>query len=123
MKPLKVIFCKHVPFKGFHAITMFDYMIIRKEYENLPIEQRSYNHESIHQAQSRDFGLGFFGYFLFYPLYLLEWLIKLPWALFRYKPYRSISFEQESFANQDNMTYLDNRKRFTWLKYLFKMIK
>ena len=123
MKSLKVIFCKHILFKGFYAITMFDYMIIRKEYENLPIGQRTYNHESIHQAQSRDFGLGFFGYFLFYPLYLLEWLIKLPWALFGYKPYRSISFEIEAFANQDNMTYLDDRKRFTWLKYLFKMVK
>ncbi len=72
MKPLKVIFSKYIPFKGYYAITLFDYMVIRKEFENYPIKANVYNHESIHQAQSRDFGLGFFGYFLFYPLYVLE---------------------------------------------------
>lgn len=123
MKPLKIVFCKHIPFKGFYAITLFDRMIIRKEYEAHLVRSEDYNHESIHQAQSRDFGLGFFGYFLFYPLYLLEWILKLPWTILGYKPYRSISFEQEAFSNEKNLTYLDERKRFNWLKYLFKGVK
>ena len=97
-------------------------MIIREEYKG-KVGETTFNHESIHQAQAYDFGIGFCGYFIFYFLYLLEWVLKLPWALFGYKPYYSISFEQEAYGWQRNPTYLDDRKRFYWLKYILKMVK
>lgn len=120
---LKIKFCKHIPFKGNYALTLFDYMIIRKEYEYMPILKTTLNHESIHQAQSRDFGIGFCGYFIFYLLYLLEWLLKLPFTFFGYDAYHSISFEQESYNNEYNLSYLTERKRFAWVKYMFKLVK
>lgn len=123
MKELKIKYCKHLPFKGFYAMCLFDYLIIRKEYKDRPVKQSTINHESIHAAQARDFGIGFCGYFIFYFLYLLEWLLKLPWALFGYKPYYSISFEREAHNRDCDPTYLQNRKRFTWIKYIFKMRK
>jgi len=122
MRNLKIIYSKHIPFKGYLAMTFFNWMIIREEYKE-KVGETTFNHESIHQAQAYDFGIGFCGYFLFYFLYLLEWILKLPWALFGYKPYYSISFEQEAYGGQLNPTYLDDRKRFYWLKYIFKMVK
>ena len=123
MKELKIKYSKIIPFPGYYAITLFDYMFVRAEYKGLPVGWRTMNHEKIHQRQSRDFGLGFFGYFLFYPLYLLEWVLKLPWVLFGYKPYYSISFEQEAHYRDCDLTYIDKRKRFAWAKYIFKMVK
>lgn len=123
MKPLKIIYKKHIPAKNYYAITLFDTMIIRSEYRNSKISKFSINHETIHQHQSRDFGIGFAGYFIFYPLYLLEWILKLPWAIFGYNPYRSISFEQEAYEREYDLTYLSKRKRFSWIKYLFKGVK
>ena len=123
MKKLKVFYNKHIPFDGYYAITLFDCMIIRSEFKGKPVNDKVFNHENIHQAQSRDFMLGFCGYFIFYFLYLLEWILKLPWALFGYAPYYSISFEQEAYANEKNYAYLRNRKRFSWVKHIFKMVK
>lgn len=38
------------------------------------------------------------------------------------KAYRSISFEQEAYDNDDNYDYLNNRKRFSWLKNIFRLV-
>lgn len=119
---MKIIYCKHIPFKGYVAMTFFNYIIVREEYKNL-VGKRTINHEHIHQAQAYDFGFGFFGYFIFYLLYLIEWVLKLPWAILGYKPYYSVSFEQEAHNRDCDYTYLENRKRFAWIKYIFKGIK
>ena len=123
MKKLKTSYSKIIPVKGYHAITLFDHMIIRNEFKDIPVKKQYINHESIHAAQARDFGIGFCGYFIFYLWYLIEWLLKLPSWLFGGKPYYSISFEQEAYNREFDYTYLDDRKRFEWLKYVFKIIK
>lgn len=126
MRPLKLAYSKIIPFKGFYAITIFNYLIRRDKYKNTPIEPITYNHESIHQAQAYDFGIGFCGYFIFYILYFLEWLFKAILSIFtgfKVKAYYSISFEQECFEHQQDLQYLNNRKSFSWVKYIFKTIK
>ena len=35
--------------------------------------------------------------------------------------YRSISLEQEAFYHQYDYDYLNNRKRYNWIKYIFTM--
>lgn len=119
---MKIIYCKHIPFEGYAAMTFFNCIIVREDCKQL-IGNRTLNHEAIHQAQAYDFGLGFFGYFVFYLLYLLEWVLKLPWFIFGYLPYYSISFEQEAHNRDCDYDYLSNRKHFAWLKYVFKMVK
>jgi len=47
-----------LPFEGFYAITLFGFLIRRERYKNKPIEPVVYNHESIHEAQAYDFGIG-----------------------------------------------------------------
>lgn len=123
MKELKISYSKILPVKGYHAITLFDHMIIRNEFKDIPVKRQYVNHESIHAAQARDFGIGFCGYFIFYLWYLIEWIFKLPSWLFGGKPYYSVSFEQEAYNREFDYDYLDKRKRFEWIKYVFKIIK
>lgn len=122
MKPMKIIYNKYIPAKGYKAITLFNTIFVRYECKNRFTYIDS-NHEHIHQCQAYDFGIGFFGYFIFYIWYLLEWLLKLPAGLFGYKVYKSISFEQEAYENQTDMNYRQNRKRFSWIKNVFKLVK
>jgi hypothetical protein len=56
----------------------------------------------------------------FYIWYGLEYLLI---RLFRIKDkqkncYHEISLEEEAHNNDDNLEYLDNRKPFSWLKYI-----
>lgn len=120
---IKIKYSKILPLPSFYAITIFNCIFVRKEYKNIGLNNRDINHEKIHMAQAYDFGLGFFGFFIFYIWYLLEWLLKLPWFLFGYNPYRSISFEMEAYSKDYNLDYLNSRKRFNWLRYLFKGVK
>ena len=123
MIKLKLLYSSIIPFNGYYAITLFDCLIRRKKYKNTPVKQSVYNHESIHATQVRDFYIGFCGYIIFYILYLLEWLLKLPFGLFGCKVYRSISFEQEAYNFESAIEYLKVRKRFSWMKYIFKLQK
>jgi len=69
------------------------------------------NHELIHHEQVKELTP-----FLFFPLYLSNYLINL----FKYKfntdtAYRNIVFEKEAYANEKNLAYRQNRKRYNWL--------
>ena len=89
-----------------------------------------YIHESIHLQQELDFVFGceklyILGGCIFYILYFIEWLIKAIISLFtgfKIKAYYSISFEQEAYKNQKDLNYLKTRKRFSWIKNIFKVI-
>lgn len=127
---MKVIYNKVIPFKGYFAINLFNVMFVRSEYKGRKIPQRIYRHENTHSEQQLDFvngneNLRVLGGIIFYILYFIEWLIKLiisAFTLGKVKAYRSISFEQESYDNEMNLTYLETRKRFAWLKYVFKLV-
>ena len=122
---MKVIYNSIIPFHGFAYMNLFGVLFGRNEYKN-QLTRRTYTHESIHSEQYKDLA-----YILFLPLYLLEWIIKIPFSWFYKKKkygrdiskvaYRSISFEQEAFYNQYDYDYLNKRKRFAWVKYIFTM--
>lgn len=115
-KIMKLIYSNFIPFKGYYAMNLFGFLVRRKKYKNKPIDPITYNHESIHEAQAHDFGIGWFGYIIFYIWYFIEWLIRL--IINPKHAYRDISFEQECYNNQYNLNYLKNRKRFSWIKYI-----
>ena len=126
---LKLKYSKWLSFGNYYAITIFNNLIRRDKYKNRPISKITYNHESIHLQQELDFVFGceklyVLGGCIFYILYFLEWLVKLIISIFtlgKVKAYRSISFEQEAYDNQNNLNYLKNRKRFNWIKYILKV--
>jgi hypothetical protein len=54
----------------------------------------------------------------FFLWYVIEYLIKRIRYRDHDKAYRSISFEKEAFLNDSKPGYPDNRKSFSWRKYL-----
>ena len=123
---MKIIYNSIIPFKGYAYMNIFGVLFARNDLK-YPMTQCDINHESIHSEQYKDLG-----YIMFLPLYLLEWIIKLPFGLFYNKKqkngravtkvaYRSISLEQEAFYHQYDYDYLNNRKRYNWVKFIFTM--
>lgn len=125
---------KNLLFAGYNTITLAVWVCTRfKTEETMP--QRIRNHECTHVRQWVEcmiassiviwtlvvfagvsawwFSLAFF---MFYILYVLEWLVKL--LFYGKKAYRNVSFEREAHANENNGTYLENSGYFEWFKYL-----
>ena len=70
------------------------------------------------------FGLSAWWYMLagvgYYLWYVVEWGCKLPFG----NAYKSIGFEQEAYANQDDNNYVENRHLVTgWLKRVFSSVQ
>lgn len=107
-----LIINKYIPFKGFVAINLFGLVFIREENYKY-FTDYSLNHERIHTQQLLECGIIFY-----YPLYLLEWFIKL--FFYWKKSYDHISFEIEAKENMYNLNYISNRKHYSWLKKIFK---
>jgi hypothetical protein len=57
-------------------------------------------------------------YIPFYIIYFLEYLVRLITLQSHKKAYRAISFEKEAYANQQDSSYKDTRKLYSWIKYL-----
>lgn len=114
---MKIIYNRFIPFKGFFAINLFGTLFVRQE-KGKPqpyVSQRTFNHESIHTEQMKELG-----YVFFYILYFIEWIFRVllpPYG----SAYRDISFEREAFDNQNDYSYLENRKRYSWVKYVFRL--
>lgn len=103
---MKIIYNKIIPFKGFLAINLFGVLFVRGTWRD--VTARLLNHEKIHTAQMRELG-----YVFFYILYILEWLYRLTQPG---NAYRNISFEREAYANENNLEYLQTRKRWAMWK-------
>ena len=55
-------------------------------------------------------------FLMFYILYVLEWLIKLPF--YGKEAYRNISFEREAYSSQNDNNYLENGDYFEWINFI-----
>lgn len=129
----RLVFNKFIPFSGFLAMTLWPFIFIREELA------KAYsvivnNHEHIHAEQQKEMllvgivlaaiGYVFVGLWalLFVPLFFWWYGIEYLYRLCQYrdtkKAYRNISTEREAYANEKDLTYLTNRRRFAWIKYL-----
>ena len=104
---MKIIRNNYIPFKGFRAINIFGILFVRG---NARISERTLRHEAIHTAQMKEML-----YIFFYLWYVVEWIIRL---FMKGNAYRNISFEREAYSNEDDVIYLESRKRFAWIKYI-----
>lgn len=96
-----------IPFKGFKAINLFGILFVRKD---AVLSDVDINHEKIHTEQMKELLFIFF-----YVWYCIEWFIRL---FKEGNAYMSISFENEAYFNQDNLGYISERKRFSFLDYM-----
>lgn len=98
--------------RRYSAMCIWPFVIVRK---GIHVSEQSslLNHERIHARQQLEMLLA--GFFLWYGV---EYLIRLICLRQHDKAYHRISFEQEAFANDQNMDYLKKRKPFSWMAYL-----
>lgn len=72
------------------------------------------NHEVIHFWQQIECFI-----IMWYVLYVLNYLWnRLFKKMSNYFSYINVCFEKEAYANEDNFSYVCNRKMFSWSKYL-----
>lgn len=101
------------------GIALFPVVILREKYRDSQDDfwqkraKQVINHESIHFQQAIELGV-----LPFYLLYVLEWLLKLPF--YGAQAYENISFEREAYGNDEDLEYLKNRVRYNWLKLIIK---
>lgn len=100
---------KIIPFPGYKMINICGIIFVRSKL----VTDIDLNHEEIHSRQIFEMLIVFF-----YLWYIIEWLIRLVMYLDTNKAYKSISFEREAYAKQDDLNYLKKRKLFTWIKFL-----
>jgi len=109
-------FVKLITFNWPLAITLSPFGIyVNQKYitvENLNSQTR--NHESIHWQQQLETLIIFF-----YLLYLVEFILKFLYYWNWDKAYRNLSSEREAYYFDDDLNYLETRKRFRWIKYIF----
>ena len=101
------------------------------------ITEKDLNHERIHERQMKELL-----YIFFYLWYGVEWVVRMlqyrkvfqlassnslwkgrkrfkeAFRKLNYMAYRNVSFEREAYQNERDLSYLDNRKRFEFLKYV-----
>lgn len=103
-----------LPFPSLGCINLFGYLLCRNRQD---ITDRTYNHEAIHTAQMRE--LLYVGFYLWY---VIEWMWQGTVWLFNkdMRPYLFITFEQEAYEHDNNLSYLRTRKRWNWVSYIGK---
>jgi hypothetical protein len=104
------------------GISIFPFVVLRETYlqDNKFWTKRrakTINHETIHFQQQLEMLV-----IPFYLVYFLEYLIRFLISFDGHKAYRGISFEQEAYNNEHNLEYLKTRKRYNWLRLMFKSI-
>ena len=99
------------------GITLWPKIILREKYRDNKwyhlLNEKIIRHESIHIKQQGELLVLFF-----FPLYLIEWLIRIPLCFSFFRAYQNISFEREAKLNENDLNYLDNRKKYAFLKYI-----
>lgn len=135
---MKIIYNKIIPFKGYLAMCVFPFIFVRKDARNLTVND--INHEKIHGMQQIEThivalilavllaAVGLFSWWwvlvsplVYFALYGLEYIVR--WICYGFdtrEAYRNISFEQEAYMNEKDLTYIKNRHLFASWKYLFK---
>ena len=90
-----------------YAITIFTFIISKEE-----MNAETLNQETIHIYQQREL--------ILISLYLLNYYYYLR-IVIKYKDkqnaYFMIPFEQEAYANDGNLNYLDERKPYCWREF------
>jgi hypothetical protein len=103
-----------LPFRwGYKAITLCPIAIFYCS-EEVRDDPNTRNHELIHWEQQKETLC-----LLFYIWYLVEYLIKLIRFMDHQKAYRGIGFEQEAKKYDRAPEYLNTRKPFHWMRFIY----
>ena len=106
-----IIVLPHLIAKSFSAVTVYPFIIVKNV--QLKNDYVLMNHESIHLQQQKELL-----WIVFFIWYVLEFLIR--WAYYRdaYTAYKNISFEREAYHYENDLDYLQERRFFSFLKFI-----
>lgn len=107
-----ILVSKYFFYKDYVGLSFWPFIILRER--ELKEDTILINHERIHLRQQQELLI-----LPFYFLYLLEWILRFLFYRDSYKAYRNISFEREAYANEKDLNYLNVRKPFDFIKYLW----
>lgn len=107
-----------VPKDKFQRLSKMEVQLDKDYRTTTTMDQVIKNHERIHWYQQLELLI-----IPFYIIYILNWLYL---GLIKYKcrnwdlAYQHIIFEKEAYDNEYDLSYLERRKIWSFLKYLFK---
>lgn len=112
MKPF-IKYVKSLPFNA-SGMALFPFVLLSvKDLKWNPFFTPSLiNHEKIHIQQQLELGV-----IPFYILYVISFIVNYIRFGNTFQAYYNIPFEREAFRNQYNLTYLHQRKLWSWIKY------
>ena len=97
--------------KRYKGITIYPFVIVTQEEDGR--NAVLLNHERIHIKQQLEMLV--LPFFVWYGLeFLVRYFLYRSWK----KAYRNISFEKESYANEEDLDYLKKRPFWNWIKYI-----
>ena len=105
---MKTIVNSIIPFGSYKAITIWPFVFARKELTKI-----DEMHEGIHLRQQAELLV-----IPFFILYVLEWAVRLIIYRDGREAYRNISFEQEAYMHQSDISYPDDRRHYAWAAYI-----
>ena len=106
---MKIIHNKLIPFGKYATINLFGVLFTKEKQLN----KIDINHESIHTAQMKEMG-----YIFFYLWYVIEYICIRLFHKKQGSAYHDVSFEEEAYYYQYNLNYLNERKPYSWFKYI-----
>lgn len=95
------------------AMAVYPFIVFKEE--RLKADGIIVRHELIHFRQQLELLV-----IPFYVLYLLFYLVNLLVYRNHHLAYLNICFEREAYANDADVQYLENRKAYRWVRYLYK---
>ena len=97
--------------KGFSGITLFPFVFFRER--RFRDDAVFVNHERIHLRQQIELLI-----LPFFVWYGVEFLVRLMVLRDRNKAYRAVSFEREAYENEKDLSYLEERPFWRFLRFL-----
>ena len=115
---MRIIYNNIIPTNYFMALNLFGFIFVRNSINKCSDyhKQIIFRHKEIHNKQYKELG-----YVFFVAWYVLEYLVKLLFCWNFKDAFNSVSFEQEANLYEIDNMYLQNRKHYSWLKYVFKL--
>ena len=107
-----ILVIRHLFYRNYVGLSLWPFIILKDT--ELKEDTVLINHERIHLRQQQELLI-----LPFYLFYISEWLIRSLIYFSFYKAYQNISFEREAYYNERNLEYLNTRKAFSFIKYLW----
>ena len=107
---MPIVVNKYLIGRHFVGIALWPFIVIKNH--RLKKDMIFINHERIHLRQQAELLV-----LPFYIVYLLEYLIRLCQYRNSRDAYRNISFEREAYSKEAELSYLNHRKLWSFIKY------